>query len=212
MALNNFDNLKAKIIDQSHRNDLTPDRLADFILQAEQEFYANSVEPLQIRDIEQTSNQDTVIDSGALSLPSGYQSMRSILIDDKSTDAQQYELTYLPPELLVKDSASGTPSSFAVTNQIEFDRPCDAVYNVEITYFGKLTGLSDAATTNDILTNFPNVYLFGALWALHQWAVMPDMAEYYYDKFISAIRGANNADVLGRHGPAPTIAYDGVVV
>lgn len=212
MALNNFDNLKSKIIDQSHRNDLTPDRLADFILQAEQEFYANSVEPLQIRDIEQTSNQDTVIGSGVLALPSGYQSMRSILIDDKTTDAQQYELTYLPPEVLVKDSASGTPSSFAVTNQIEFDRPCDAVYNVEVKYFGKLTGLSDAATTNDILTNFPNVYLFGALWALHQWAVMPDLAQYYYTQFINAIRGANNADVLGRHGPAPTIAYDGVVV
>ena len=85
MALNNFDNLQSKIIDQSHRNDLTPDRLADFIRQAEQEFYANAIEPLQIRDIEQTSNQDTVVDSGALALPSGYQSMRSILIDDKSS-------------------------------------------------------------------------------------------------------------------------------
>ena len=212
MPLDTFDNLKAKIVDQSHRNDLTPDRLADFIRQAEQQFYANDIEPLQIRDIEQTSSQDTIIDSDTLVLPSGYQSMRSILIDDKSTDAQQYELTYLPPEVLVKDSASGTPSCFAVTSQIEFDRPCDAVYNVEIKYFGKLTPLSDAATTNDILTNFPNIYLFGALWALHQWAVMPDLAEYYYNQFVRAIRGANNADALGRHGPAPTIAYDGVVV
>jgi len=212
MALNNFDNLKSKIIDQSHRNDLTPDRLEDFIQQAEQEFYANSIEPLQIRDIEKTSNQDTVVDSGVLALPSGYQSMRSILIDDKSTGAQRYELTYLAPELRAKDSASGTPSCFTVTDQIEFNRPCDAVYNVEIKYFGKLTGLSDAATTNDILTNFPNMYLFGALWALHQWAVMPDMAEYYYGKFINSIRGANNADSIGRHGPAPTIEYDGIVV
>ena len=212
MALDTFDNLKAKIIDQSHRNDLTPDRLSDFIQQAEQEFYSNSVEPLQIRDIEQTSSQDTAADSNVLALPTGYKSMRSILIDDKSTDAQQYELTYRTPETMPRSSASGTPVFFTVTDQIEFDRPCDAVYNVEIKYFGKLTALSDAATTNDILTNYPNMYLFGALWALHQWAVMPDLAEYYYGKFINSIRGANNADALGRHGPSPTIDYDGAVI
>lgn len=212
MALDSFDNLKAKISDQSHRNDLTPDRLADFIKQAEQSMYNNPIESLEIREFETITNTDTVADSNVIALPSGYLSMRSIKIDDKSTDAQQYELTYTAPETLFKDPASGTPSYFTVTNQIEFNRPADAVYNVEIKHLASLTALSDANTTNGILTNYPNIYLFGALRSLNQWAERFDLAEYYYAEFIKEIRGANKQNWLGRYGPAPSIVYDGPIV
>lgn len=212
MALNNFDNLKARLVDQSHRNDLTPDRLADFIQQAEQSMYSNPIEPLEIREFEKTSTQDTAADSSVLALPSDYLSMRAIRIDDKSTGAQQYELTYTSPETLFKDPASGMPSFFTVTNQIEFNRPCDAIYNVEMKYLGSLTALSDANTTNDILTNYPNIYMYGALRALNQWAERFDLAEYYFNEFIKEIRGANKQDWIGRYGPAPVITYDGHIV
>jgi hypothetical protein len=38
----------------------------------------------------------------------------------------------------------------------------DAVYEVGINYFRKLVTLSDTNTTNDILTEFPDLYLFGS--------------------------------------------------
>lgn len=212
MALDTFDNLKARLVDQSHRNDLTPDRLADFIKQAEQSMYNNPIEPLQIREFELTATVDTVISSDVVALPASYLSPRSMLIDDKTTNAQQYPLEYRTPTALPRLTAENMPCFYTVTNQIQFDRPCDAVYNVQFEYIGSLTPLSDANTTNDILTNYPSIYLFGALRALNQWAERFDLAEYYYAEMIKEIRGANLQVAMGQYGPAPTITYDGAVV
>lgn len=211
MALDNYDNLKEAIKDFSHRNDITT-RLDDFIQLAEQEMYANQVEPLRIRDMEQTSSSDTSTSVRTLALPTGFEQIRSITIDDKSSDAQPYELLYRTPETLPISNAAGTPVFFSVTSQIEFERVPDAVYNIDIIYFGSLTGLSDANTTNAVLTNYPSIYLSGALWALYQWSMQLDLADYHYNRFIGAIKGANLSTDLGRHGPAPTIAFDGEVV
>jgi hypothetical protein len=45
---------------------------------------------------------------------------------------------------------------------IAFDCPCDRAYNFRIRYIGKF-GLSDAATTNALLTNHPDIYLAACL-------------------------------------------------
>jgi hypothetical protein len=37
------------------------------------------------------------------------------------------------------------------------------VYTIEIDYYAKVVALSDAAPTNTMLTNNPDVYLYGAL-------------------------------------------------
>ena len=211
MALDTYANLKDAIQDFSHRNDVET-RLDDFIDLAEQEMYSNQVEPLRIRDMEQTSSSDTSTSVRTLALPAGYEQIRSITIDDKSADAQVFELSYRTPETLPISSAAGAPGFFTVTSQIEFERVPDAVYNVDIIYFGSLTALSDANTTNAVLTNFPSVYLYGALWALNQWTMQLELSDYYYNKFIGAIKGANMSTDLGRHGPAPAMVFDGVIV
>jgi hypothetical protein len=39
----------------------------------------------------------------------------------------------------------------------------DASYTVELTYYSKIPALSDSNTTNWLLTNSPDVYLYGSL-------------------------------------------------
>lgn len=211
MALNNFTNLKAAVVNQSHRNDVA-NKIDDFVLVAEQEMYNNPIETLNVRELETRATADTGTSDRFLALPTGFLRARRILIDDKTTGADQYELRYYAPEVLPLSSQAGMPRAFTVTSQIEFDRIADAVYNVEVQYFAIPTALSTANQTNDVLTNTPSIYLYGTLWALNQWAERFDVAEYYYDKFIGAIKGANLADDNGRYGPAPFMRIEGCVV
>jgi len=211
MALDNYSNLKASIIAQSHRSDISP-KVADFITLAETEMLANSTENLSVRDFETRSTADTGTTERFLALPDGFLKARRILLDDKSTNANQFETRYRTPETLPISSRTGTPEYFTVTSQIEFNRIPDVVYNVEVQYFAEFTPLSDANPVNSILTSNPNIYLFGAMWALKQYTVELDESEYYYGKFLSAIMGANARSEEGRYGPAPYIMTEGVIV
>ncbi len=113
-----------------------------------------------------------------------------------------------PEQLNIKNSV-GTPSFFTITDQIEFDRVSDIVHPGEIQYYADFTALSSSNTTNTVLTNNPNIYLFGALWALKVHTEQPDSAARYFQMFISAIKGANLKDKMGRYGPAPVMRVEG---
>ena len=211
MPFSNYQQLQTAIIQQSHRGDIST-KVPDFIQLAEQEMLANPVEPLSVRDFETSLSVDTGTSDRFLALPTGYLKFRRILIDDKSTDPVQFEVKYRTPEVLNISNRSGMPEFFTVTNQIEFNRIPDSVYNVDFQYYAEFTPLSDANPTNSVLTEFPSIYLHGAMWALKQYTVEFDEAQYYYGQFINSIRGANLKDEQGRYGPAPVLRTEGVIV
>lgn len=208
MSLDNYANLKLEVIDWSHRNDLDL-KIDTFIDLAESEMLANSTEPLQIRAEETlaTDTLDSTTPSRFLALPTGFQSMRKLYIE--ITNGGTHELYFRTPSQLNILSTVGMPCFFTVTDQLEFDRNPDIDYTVKIQYIQDFTPLSDANTTNAVLTNHPNVYLFGTLWALSRYVQEEQNAAFYYAQFIEAIKGANLKSELGRYGPAPTQRIEG---
>ena len=74
-------------------------------------------------------------------------------------------------------------------------------------YLKKETALSDTNTTNEILTHVPNIYLYGALWAMLTWS-HKDEAGAMFTNFIGSIAGANKRDNKGRYGAAPRIRME----
>jgi len=75
-------------------------------------------------------------------------------------------------------------------------------------YFKRTTALDDTNTTNTVLTNYPNIYLQGCLWAAYDFSGEEIKAAERRQSFLAAIRGANKKDQKGRHGPAPVQATD----
>lgn len=62
------------------------------------------------------------------------------------------------------NDTSGRPKYFVFTDgQIEVFPTPDATYTVEIVYYSKIPALSSSASTNWLLTNYPDVYLYGSL-------------------------------------------------
>lgn len=208
MSLDTYENLKAEIIDWSHRDDLDT-KIDTFIQLAESEMYANQMEPLQLRGEESLAafTMDSTTPSRFVALPTGYQSMRKVRV--QIVNGESVELMFRPPAGLEILSDTGLPRFFTVTDQIEFDRTPDQDYAGEFQYYQEFTALSTAAPTNIVLTNHPTIYLYGALWALNVYTVQPQIAAAYYQQFIAAIVGANGKDEMGRYGPAPVMRVEG---
>lgn len=200
MALNNYANLKATIERFAHRDDVK-DVIDDFILLAEVEFYNNPDATLRVRSMEQSSIEVTVITDDFVALPATFLEYRRVTI---TVDDVEIPMEYKTPEQMNVDlTRSGVPRFFTVTDKMYFEMLPDDTYNINLDFFGQLPPLDATNDTNDILTRFPNIYLYGALRALNQFALNGEEEARSFQRFIKAIAGANLTDRKGRYGPAP---------
>jgi hypothetical protein len=206
MSFADYEELKTEIVEWSHRDDLDL-KIDTFIDLAESEMFANTIEPLQLRDEETLVAFATNTTDRFVALPTGYQSMRKVRI--QISGGESYELEYRTPSQLNILSSVGMPRFFTITDQVEMERISDQIYAGEFQYYQDFTALSTSNTTNAILTNYPTIYLFGALWALKKLTEEPQASATYYQDFINAIRGANNKSKIGRYGPAPVMRVEG---
>ena len=211
MALATYSDLKAEIQSWSRREDVS-DKLDTFILLAEQEMYNNRVEALIVRQQEERATATLLDTEKYVALPPGFQEMRRLMVNDQRPNSESYEVYFRTPEQLRETVFEGCPSYFTVTSQLEFNRPADQDYTLEMQYMAKPTPLSSANPTNSILTDYPLIYLAGSLWALHRWAKDAESASGAYDDFISGIIGANKATNAGRFGPTPVVRTAGRIV
>ena len=200
MALDSYTNLKAHLVRLSGRNDLS-DLIPDFILEAEAAIYANTNETLMLSSMETRATAPTTDTTRFISKPDGFLSMRrmSVILDN----GYQPDIKFRTPDQLIIIDETRRPLYFAVTSQIEFDVIPDEVYTLEMQYFKRPDALSEANESNIVLAQFPQIYVFGAMWTINQMAAEEEKAEYYYGKFLEAIAGANAQDREGRYGPAP---------
>jgi hypothetical protein len=204
MALDTYSNLKAAII-RLDGSDGISDIVDDAIDLAEAEMYGNAQAPIRHRSME-TRSTAAVGPTRFLELPTDFLEMRGLrlVLSGGNTDVR-----FRTPESLEVSGGSGKPRQFAVTSQLEFDRTPDSTYTIEMSFYAKLTALDDTNTSNDILTDGPSVYLYGALWAVNLFNAEEEKASYYYNLFINAIKGLNKRFNKGRFGPAPVMGTEG---
>lgn len=205
MAISTHEELKLAIADWTHRDDLIT-RMDNFIALAEAEMLSNPVAPLNVRAEESLETGVTSTSSRFLALPTRYKSMRRIQI---VVDDMRYELRYRTPEQLRIVDATGIPTFFTITSQIEFDITPADTYTVEMQCLVDLPALTELAPTNSILTSNPNIYLYGCLWAAALHGDDYEKAGLYYQQFISGIQGANAKSQAGSYGPAPIMRIEG---
>lgn len=201
MALNNYANLKQAIERFSHRTDIS-DVIDDFIDLAE-----NKIDhELELRTNEVRSTNTASTTDRFLALPASFLEMRRLSLINGSLN---FEIDYLSPDQMRIKNEAGRPSYYTVTSQLEFNKIPDFAYKVEMSYYTRLTPLDDSNTTNDVLTNHPNLYLYGSLVELHKWARDEDTAITYESLFDKEMTKANKQERRGRYGPAPTMRYKG---
>ena len=186
MAFSNYAELKQEVIAYSGRDDLS-DRFDSFLKLAEAGMYNNEHHSLRVREMELTATINTVGGTNSANLPTGFLEARSLTI---AYGGQQIEMEYVSPSTL-EAYDSGFPTQFTIKGAtIQFNVTPDGVYELTLDYYGKPTPLSATDSTNDILTNYPEIYFYGCLSRVYTFTTENMEAESYYTEFLRAIRGA----------------------
>ena len=195
MALSTFAELKVGVANWLDRSDLT-DRIPEFIVLAEARF--NRV--LRIRDMETVSTAiSTTAGTREYSLPTGFVQMREFhLTTDPLTP-----LSYITPEMMSRiwaGSTKGKPEVFTIiADNVRLGPNPDAVYTTSMLYYKKITALSDSATTNDMLTNNPDIYLYGTLLEATPFIMQDERVGLWLAAFEKAVADIQNQDNKDRH-------------
>lgn len=201
MSLTDYNGLLQSIEDWSKRDDVA-NVIPDFIVLAEKEIDKS----LELHDNEKRATVVLNTDDRFVKLPSDYLQIRSLRVVD---GANYYDMVYAPPEGLALSRIAGRPYYFTVNSKIEFDKIPDKSYTIEMTYYSTLVPLSESNTTNNVLTRYPDIYLYGALSALHRWARDEETAQYYQNLFYDRVATANKQERKSRYGSAPAMKYEG---
>jgi len=195
MAIGTYAQLKTAAANWLDRSDLT-DRIPEFIALAEARFNRE----LRIRDMETVSTAiSTVAGTREYSLPTGFVQMKEFHL---STDPLT-PLAYITPEMMTRlwaGSATAKPQVFTIiADNVRLGPAPDAVYTTSMLYYKTFTALSDSATTNDMLTNNPDVYLYGTLLEAEPFIMNDQRIQVWLGAFDRAVASIQNQDNKDRH-------------
>ena len=213
MAITNFSELKTAIANWLDRSDLTA-IIPDFITLTEDRMYRgeplpglgspslggdDEVDGLRLRYMEQAATRDTVSGTERYGLPSDFLEMRNI---SYVRDSQTIDLVLRVPRQLdehYREDHTAYPEAFAIEGTEIRIRPIPSgTWTLRQLYYKKLDALSDANSENDILTNYPSIYLFGSLAEAELYLKNDQRASLWDQRFLAAIRGANKDHARAR--------------
>jgi len=141
-------------------------RIDEWVALAEGELHGKIMRRGGIRDMEATADLSLTADDRDVDLPTRYRGMRRLYLDGSPVR----KLNFVPP-ITYWETYLSTETSKPVAFTIEGDSILfgpipDATYTGKILFYQGFAPLTDAAPTNDLLTNNPQLYLTATLkWA-----------------------------------------------
>jgi len=194
MAIGTYDELKTAVANWLDRNDLT-DRIPEFIALAE----ARMNRVLRLRMMESKYTASTVASQRNYALPTGYIQMRNFQINTSPVTPLQY----VSPEIydrLWGGSTGGTPQFYTIiTNEIQLDPVPGSVLTLEMLFYKKITALSGTNTTEQMLTDNPDIYLYGALLEAEPFIMNDERVGLWAKGFQQAVADLQEQDNKDRH-------------
>lgn len=200
MALTTYALLKTTIANYLNRTDLTS-YLGDFITLTESRLNRE----LRVREMVNTdTTTTTVAGTQSYSLPSGfleasaviYQSdpYRTLRFMANGDFYRQYNVT----------QTSGLPTFFTIVGEkILLGVAPDSAKTLQIDFYKTLTPLSESNTTNTILTNYPELYLYGALAESSPFLMQDERLNTWASLYKEALKNANLSSQKGSITSSP---------
>lgn len=186
MSITNYSELQAAVAAWLKRSDLT-ERIPDFIRLAE--IRLKSV--VDLRTLETTADLLTTPSSATIALPSDYKSPLALWIADINP---QETLTQLLVQSMPFNETPNRPQYWCIDGgSIRFQCPANNAYPIKFRY-AQLFELSDGNPSNYVLTEFPDVYLFGALFEAADFNFDDVNAAKWNAKFLDAVQRCNNQE------------------
>lgn len=202
MSLTTYDGLKQAVADYLDRDDLS-EHIVDFITLAEARHRR------EIRFIDMLVRAQVTMTEGQLyvALPTDYLEMRNLrLMTDPPTvmeNVSPEKLTTFRSEHL--NDTTGIPKYYTVHEEIELDIGPSDTWALELLYYAPLAALSEANTTNALLTKHPDAYLYAALLAATPFLMHDERITTWAELYAAAKEGIKGVERRRRHG-VPLVA------
>ena len=205
MALNNYSNLQTSIANFLARDDLTTE-IVDFVALTEADFNRR----LRIRAMENSSS--FTIDSETETLPTGFLQARSFVIPTNPKTALQFMTPFHQAETQ-GSSETGKPRAYSIEGtNFRFSPTPDATYTATLVFYKAFDSLSVSVATNHILTNHPDVYLYGALYFASTFirGMDPQTVGQFKTQYESALQQVEMADEKDKYNATPLVQRTGI--
>lgn len=189
MSITNYAELQASVASWLNRGDLSAS-ITDFITLAESQLSRD----LKARGMETKVTLSTVVGTKTVVLPTDMLEMRRLQVAGTYNQPLSYRS---PDELSIdfSDNSSGQPVVFTVIGaNAELAPIPDAVYSLELTYRQRIPALSASNTTNWLLTNWPDAYLWASLLAATPFIMNDARLPVWSQLYTQAVEGINDVD------------------
>ena len=194
MAISTYTELKTAVANWLDRDDLT-DRIPEFIALAE----ARMNRVLRLRMMEAKYTASTVGAQRNYALPSGYLQMRNFQLNTSPITT----LSYVSPEIFDRlwgGSTGGTPQFYTIlANEIQLGPIPASVQTMEMLFYKKITALSGTNLTEQMLTDNPDIYLYGALLEAEPFIMNDERVSLWALGFEKAVASLQEQDNKDRH-------------
>lgn len=160
MTLSTRSELITDIGNYMHRDDLTG-IIPTFIRMVE----ANLNKHLRVAQMMTQATLTLTPGTDTEALPSDFLEARSLILQGAADN--NLVLNYQTPRVLEMRSNStqtGKPDNYTIIGEdLKFAPSPDSAYDVELEYFAEIPALTSGNTTNWLLTDAPDIYLYGCL-------------------------------------------------
>lgn len=216
MAINTLQTLKDAITQWTRRSELTSADLANMISLFESRLNSGfrmrdgRFVKLRLAQMEATpATGNTVAGTATITLPSDWMETRGFAVSIggiwRDLEFQTYE--QLPGQFV----ANGPPIRYMIANgSVVLGPTPDTAYAYTHYYYKKapvIAASSDTATTNTVLTAYPQLYLFGSAVEVARYARDTDKLAVYQEVFEQCLDEIASADRAGRFPKAPRMDF-----
>ena len=194
MAIGTYSELQTAVANWLDRDDLT-DRIPEFIALAE----ARMNRVLRLRLMESKYTASTVASQRNYALPTSYVQMRNFQLNTSPTTA----LAYVTPEIydrLWGGSDSGTPQFYTiVAGELQLGPIPASIMTMEMLFYKKITALSISSPTGQMLSDNPDIYLYGALLEAEPFIMNDERIQVWMHGFEAGVANLQEQDNKDRH-------------
>lgn len=194
MAISTYSELNTAVANWLDRDDLT-DRIPEFIALCEARF--NRL--LRIRAMEYKQTASTVAGQRNLALPTGFIQMRNLQMNASPIVPMQY----VTPEIydrLYGSTSTGTPEMYTIiADEMQLGPIPASAQTIEMLFYKKFNALTIVDTTNWMITNAPDVYLYGCLLEAEPFIMNDPRVQLWATAFKQAITDMQEQDNKDRH-------------
>jgi len=196
MAISTFTNLKTAVADFLNRDDLTS-AIENFIALSESQINRD------IRHWKMETRSSGVQDAGDeySQVPANWmETIRFHVTDNGTSPLNLISRAAMSDKRASKEDATGTPTHYThADGQFQLYPTPSATTNTELLYYAKTTALSASNSSNWLLLEAPDVYLYGTLLHSAPYLGEDERIAIWAQMYSAAVQQLNNASENARY-------------